>query len=256
MRLADKVAIITGAGSGMGQATALRFAEEGAHLILNDLRQDAAASTEARIGAGHHWVLGDVSLESTAIALASKAEEIHGRVDILVNNAGVLLAQEIGDTGPDQWQHIIDVNLSSMVFCAKHVLPMMVRQGSGAIVNFSSISAFVGQEIDGQSTFAYNITKAGALQLTRSLATRYAPHGIRVNAVCPGAIRTNLMFHMDPAWTAEADDAFWAGEIPLVPLRRVGTPEEVANAVLFLASDESSYVTGHGLVVDGGMMVQ
>ena len=247
---------MTGAGSGMGQAVALRFASEGAHLIINDLDRDSLESTAARIGLQCQVVQGDVSSEATAAALVSTAERVHGRADILVNNAGILRAQELDDTAPEDWKHIIDVNLTSMVFCSKHVMPMMVRQHAGSIVNFSSISAFVGQEIEGRSTFAYNISKAGALQLTRSLATRYASDGIRVNAVCPGAIRTRLLFNMDPNWTAEADDSFWEGEVSLVPLRRVGTPEDVANAVLFLASDESSYITGHGLVVDGGMMVQ
>jgi NAD(P)-dependent dehydrogenase (short-subunit alcohol dehydrogenase family) len=144
----------------------------------------------------------------------------------------------------------MNINLKSMFLCCKHVIPHMLRQKKGAIVNLASISSFVGQEMDGASTFAYNITKAGALQLTKSLATRYAADGIRVNCVCPGGIETHILKRA----TAEEVAEFWRMSAAGHPLGRNGQPEEVAQAILFLASDDASFVTGCPLLVDGGYL--
>jgi NAD(P)-dependent dehydrogenase (short-subunit alcohol dehydrogenase family) len=144
----------------------------------------------------------------------------------------------------------MDINLKSMFLCCKHVIPHMLQLRKGSIVNLASISSFIGQEVEGASTFAYNITKAGALQLTKSLASRYAAEGIRVNCVCPGNVETNILKRD----TAEEAAEFWRQAARLEPMQRNAQPEEIANAILFLASDEASFVTGCPLLVDGGYL--
>ena len=251
MHLQDKVAIITGAGSGMGRATARLFAQEGAQLVLNDVDQESLEKVLAEVGKEkNRRVVGDVAKEETARGLAQEAITGFGHVDILVNNAGIHQAKDITEMTVEEWDHLMDINLKSMFLCCKHVIPHMLRQKKGAIVNLASISSFIGQEMEGASTFAYNITKAGALQLTKSLATRYAAEGIRVNCVCPGAIETNIIKRTKPEEVAE----FWRMAAPSHPMERTGQPEEVAQAILFLASDEASFVTGCPLLVDGGYL--
>ncbi|WP_018130318.1 SDR family NAD(P)-dependent oxidoreductase [Effusibacillus pohliae] len=253
-RLSDKVAIITGAGSGIGRATAERFAREGARLVLNDLDtarlEEFVASTREP---DKHFILGgDISREETADDLARAARERYGRIDILVNNAGIHFLRDITDTTVEDWDHVMDVNLKSMFLCCRAVIPIMLAQKSGSIVNLASISSFIGQEMMGQSTFLYNITKAGALQLTISLATRYAAEGIRVNCVCPGGTRTEQI----KLGSQTELDGFWRAVGEAHPMGRHGRPEEIANAILFLASDEASFVTGCPLIVDGGYLAR
>jgi NAD(P)-dependent dehydrogenase (short-subunit alcohol dehydrogenase family) len=251
MRLQDKVAIITGAASGIGRATARLFAREGARLVLGDLVQSGLSKMLAEVGSEKgRGVVGDVSKEETARRLAQEAMTAFGRIDVLVNNAGIHFLKDITDMTEEEWDRLMDINLKSMFLCCKHVIPHMLRQKKGAIVNLASISSFVGQEMDGASTFAYNITKAGALQLTKSLATRYAADGIRVNCVCPGGIETNILKRTTPEEVAE----FWRMSASGHPMGRNGQPEEVAQAILFLASDEASFVTGCPLLVDGGYL--
>lgn len=243
MRLKDKVAIITGAASGIGRATAHLFAQEGAKLVLNDIDEAKLARLATGLAPAQvAMVAGDIALEETASRLANIAKAEFGRIDILINNAGMHLAQDITDMSSETWDRIMDVNLKSMFHCCKHVIPHMRAQGNGAIVNLGSISAFVGQELAGASTFAYNVSKAGAVQLTRSLATRYAGDGIRINCVCPGRVATEII-----KAPIEADP-------PAEPMARSASPDEIAKAVLFLASDEASFVTGSYLVVDGGFL--
>ncbi|HSI96890.1 MAG TPA: SDR family oxidoreductase, partial [Gaiellaceae bacterium] len=211
MKLEGKVAIITGAGSGIGQATARRFAGDGARLVLNDVSEDYLAELEDALGSDHAYVAGDVSREETAERLAATARERFGRIDVLVNNVGDLYIAEITETSVEDWDRLMATNLRSMFLCCKHVIPSMLEQGGGSIVNLSSISAFIGQEAEegGPSFFAYSVTKAGARQLATNLATRYAKHGIRVNAVAPGATRTRQVRHFMPDLSQEAEDAIW-----------------------------------------------
>ena len=253
MRLQEKVAIVTGAASGIGRAAAILFAGEGARLVLNDLDAPGLDAVALRIGKeGARAVAGSVADEGVARRLAQEAISAFGRIDILVNNAGVHFVKDITEMTVDEWDRLMDINLKSMFLCCKHVIPHMVKQHKGAIVNLASISSFVGQEMEGASTFAYNVTKAGALQLTKSLATRYASDGIRVNCVCPGNVETNILKRATAAEVTE----FWRAAARSEPIGRNAQPEEIASAILFLASDESSFVTGSPLIVDGGYLAR
>lgn len=256
-RLVGKVAIITGAGSGIGKATAKNFAEQGALLVLNDLHGNRLENLleEIRDRENHIIIAGDISKEETVNQLITAAIKQHGKIDILVNNAGIHYIEDIEDVTPDDFDRCVSINLKSMYLCARAVIPHMVKQKKGSIINLGSISSFVGQEMMGKSTFLYNITKAGAVQMAKSLATRYAKEGIRANAVCPGATKTDQITeeHTQGALSLEE---FWAGAANAQPMGRAGDPSEIANAILFLASDESSFVTGASLNVDGGYLAQ
>jgi meso-butanediol dehydrogenase / (S,S)-butanediol dehydrogenase / diacetyl reductase len=259
MRFEGKVAVVTGAGSGIGQATARRFADEGSRLVLNDLDEVYLGEIEAILGPAHVYVAGDVSDEATAQRLATTARDRFGRIDVLVNNVGDLYIGEITETSVEDWDRLMATNLRSMFLCCKHVIPTMLEQGGGSIVNLASISAFIGQEAEegGPSFFAYSVTKAGARQLATNLATRYAKEGIRVNAVAPGATRTRQVRHFMPDLSQEEEDAIWENAGALgTPMGRVARPEEIAAAIAFLASDEASYITGTTLVVDGGYVAR
>jgi NAD(P)-dependent dehydrogenase (short-subunit alcohol dehydrogenase family) len=257
MRLEGKVAIITGAGAGIGEATAQRFAAEGARLVLNDLNEtDLRGTVETLSGGDHEIVVGDISQETTAERLVRVARERLGGTDVLVNNAGVHFIRDIDQTSSEDWDRVIGINLKSMFFCCKHVIPGMLEQGHGSIVNVASTSSFTGQEMEGRSTFLYNVTKAGALQLAVSLATRYARDGIRVNAVCPGPTRTLQIRHEGQDRDEETEEAIWKGAAKATPMRRVARPSEIAAAILFLASDDSSFVTGSPLIADGGFLAR
>lgn len=253
MRLANKVAIVTGAASGIGRATAQLFAKEGARLILNDIDADGLEKLAVQLGTDRaKSVVGDVTREETARRLAQAAISSFDRIDVLVNNAGIHFVKDITEMTVDEWDRLMNINLKSMFLCCKHVIPRMLAQAKGAIVNLASISSFIGQEMDGASTFAYNVTKAGALQLTKSLASRYAAEGIRVNCVCPGNVETNIIQRGSSEEVAE----FWRLAARAEPIGRNAQPEEIANAILFLASDEASFVTGCPLLVDGGYLAR
>ena len=253
MRLQDKVAIVTGAASGIGRSTALLFAHEGARLVLNDIdAQGLEALMRQMASQRARAVAGNVADESTARQLADESISAFGRIDILINNAGVHFVKDITEMTVEEWDRLMDINLKSMFLCCKHVIPHMLKQNKGSIVNLASISSFIGQEMNGASTFAYNVTKAGALQLTKSLATRYAADGIRVNCVCPGNVETNILKRATPDEVA----AFWREASRSEPIGRNAQAAEIANAILFLASDESSFVTGAPLIVDGGYLAR
>jgi NAD(P)-dependent dehydrogenase (short-subunit alcohol dehydrogenase family) len=253
MRLKEKVAIVTGAASGIGRSTALLFAREGARLVLNDIDERALNQIVQTLPKDSvRCAIGSVADEDVARTLAHEAIAAFGGVDVLVNNAGVHFVKDITEMTVAEWDRLMDVNLKSMFLCCKHVIPHMLKRRQGAIVNLASISSFIGQEMNGASTFAYNVTKAGALQLTKSLASRYASDGIRVNCVCPGNVETNIVKRSTPAEIAE----FWRDASRAEPIGRNAQPEEIANAILFLASDESSFVTGTPLIVDGGYLAR
>jgi NAD(P)-dependent dehydrogenase (short-subunit alcohol dehydrogenase family) len=257
-RFLGKVALVTGAGAGIGAATALRLAEEGAHVVGNDVAEERLERTAAALlGNGHVMVPGDVSQEETSVELARVAVERWGRIDVLVNNAAIWHVQEVTETTFEDVARVLGINLYSMIWCCKHVIPTMLKQGSGAIVNVGSISAFVGQEQEGKSTYLYSITKAGAVQLTRSLATRYAADGIRVNAVCPGMVHTDMLGSVYPQWSPQEQwDAMEEGGRDLTPIGRAAQSEELAAAIAFLASDEASIIVGAILMADGGFLVR
>jgi meso-butanediol dehydrogenase/(S,S)-butanediol dehydrogenase/diacetyl reductase len=253
MRMRDKVAIVTGAASGIGRATALLFADEGARLVLNDIDEASLKALAIQLGQeATRAVVGNIALEDTARRVAAEAISAFGRIDVLINNAGIHFVRDITEMSVEEWDRLMDINLKSMFLCCKHAIPQMLKQHRGAIVNLASISSFIGQEMEGASTFAYNITKAGALQLTKSLATRYAADGIRVNCVCPGNVETNIIKRSTPTEVAE----FWRQATAAEPIGRNARPEEIARAILFLASDDASFVTGAPLFVDGGYLAR
>jgi NAD(P)-dependent dehydrogenase (short-subunit alcohol dehydrogenase family) len=257
-RLEGRVAIVTGAASGIGRATAQRFAAEGARLVITDIDQDGLDATLSSLtGLGHLAIQGDIALEATAAALARTAVREHDRIDILINNAGIYHLMDVTAIDEAEFDRVIGINVKSMVWCCKHVLPVMERQRRGSIVNLASVSAFTGQEHDGQSQWLYNLSKAAAYQLSVSLATRYAPVGIRVNCICPGVVQTHLVHVEGPDAGPGADEKMWRDSAAAtVPLGRPQQPEEIASAILFLASDESSVVTGAPLIADGGFLAR
>jgi NAD(P)-dependent dehydrogenase (short-subunit alcohol dehydrogenase family) len=246
-RLAGKSAVVTGAASGIGRATAERFAAEGASLVLND-RDAAALQTlvAALTGAGcaARGIAGDVSQEADVRLVMNTAVQAHGGLDILVANAGVIPEADLASATAELWDRTMATNGRGMFLCCKYAAEIMVARGRGAIVCLSSISAFAGQP--GQAV--YGPSKFVASGLTKHLAIDLAAKGVRVNAVAPGTIATPAVARMDQAAIDEV--------VKLHPLRRMGRPEEVASAILFLASDEASFITGAVLPVDGGYLAQ
>ena len=248
MRLDGKVAIVTGAAHGMGESEALIFAREGATVVVADLDQAAGEQVAAKItgnGGTARFARLDVADEGQWEAVVRDTVAAYGRLDILVNNAGISGSSGSDVTSTPLWDSIMDVNAKGVFLGMKHAVPAMRRSGGGAIVNISSISGFVGQD---RLHMAYNASKGAVRIMTKSAAVQYASAGIRVNSVHPGfmpPMRTSKI-SADPAWRQPFLDA--------VPLRREGRVEEVAHAVLFLASDEASYITGTELVVDGGFL--
>ena len=252
-RLEDRVAIITGGGGAIGQATARRLAGEGAAVVVADLGEDAAeaAASELRAaGARAIAVAVDVTSEAAVGALVERALGAFGRIDVLHNNAGVLLPGSVTEVSVEAWSRTLAVNVTGAFLCSRAVLPTMVAAGRGSIIHTSSVSGFVGEA----GIAAYCASKGALVMLARQMAVDYARQGIRVNALCPGWIDTPFN---DPAIERAGGKEALAPFIDLfVPMGRQGTPDEVADAVAFLASDDSRYMTGAALIVDGGLTAQ
>ena len=256
MRLKNKVALITGAGSGIGKASALLFAHEGARVAAADISLDAAAASVRFIQdfGGHAIALsGDVSDSNDARKMVSSTVDAFGRLDILLNSAGVSArnAMPEGASPEDVWDKVIDVNLKGTYLPSWHAVPEMEKSGGGSIVNLASIMGLVGYPVGlGGGFNPYPPSKGGVVQLTRNLAIDSASKNIRVNCLCPGFIATNL------TRTLREDADMLARLESLHPMGRLGRANEVAKAALYLASDESGFVTGTALAVDGGYTAQ
>lgn len=246
MRLDGKVAIVTGGGSGIGRAIALLYAKHGASVAAADLVPERAAQTAALIttdGGQALAITADVSKADQVNAMAEQAAAAFGTIDILVNNAGLSVGDDILDISEEAWDLNFNVVLKSVYLCSKAVLPGMIERKRGAIVNIASVN---GMFAIGEA--AYSAAKAGMINLTQNMALKYGQYGIRVNVIAPGTIQT-------PIWNErlKKDPNAFAKIAPWYPLGRVGQPDDIANAALFLAADEASWITGVNLPVDGGL---
>jgi meso-butanediol dehydrogenase / (S,S)-butanediol dehydrogenase / diacetyl reductase len=244
-RLAGRGAVVTGVGSGLGREIARVLATEGARVVGCDVDDQAGAETMDGIGFYRH---ADVSRERDVEALVAEALQRFGRLDVMVNNAAIQIEEELAETTEEQLDRILAVNLKGVFFGCKHAVLAMRGSGGGSIVNIASILALVADGI----LAAYCAAKGGVLGITRATAVRYGADGIRCNAVCPGDIDTPLV----AAYFETADDpAALRAEIEReYPLGRIAQPQEIARAVIFLASDDSSFMSGQPLVVDGGLL--
>ena len=249
MRLKDRVAVVTGAAQGIGFACARRFGEEGAKVVIGDISPKGEDSAERLRSDGFKAVFhqGDVGFRDNAEALAGKALEAFGRIDILVNNAGITHGASFLDLGEDDFDRVLRTNLKSAFLCGQAAARRMVEQGQGgAIINMSSVNALLA--IPNQVPYA--ISKGGLAQLTRVMAVGLAPHGIRVNAIGPGTIMTELARN-----AVMQDESARRTILSRTPIGRLGEPEEIAAVAAFLASDESSYIIGQTIYPDGGRLI-
>jgi NAD(P)-dependent dehydrogenase (short-subunit alcohol dehydrogenase family) len=244
-RLDGKVAVITGGCSGIGLATVRRFAEEGAKVVIGDL--DEVNGPRIADEVGGTFVRVDVVSKEDVDALFRTAKETYGSVDIAFNNAGISPPEDdsILDTELDAWRRVQEVNLTSVYLCCKAALPYMLEQGKGSIINTASFVAVMGAAT---SQISYSASKGGVLSMSRELGVQFARQGVRVNALCPGPVNTPLLREL-----FATDEERAARRLVHVPMGRFGEPEEMANAVLFLASDESSFITASTFLVDGGI---
>jgi len=249
--LDGKIALVTGGGSGIGRATALIFAREGAKVVVADIVVDGGEETVKMIkvaGGDALFVKVDVSKAADVEAMVHQTVEMYGRLDCAFNNAGIEGEQApIVENSEENWDRVININLKGVWLCMKYEIPQMLKQGGGAIVNTSSVAGLVGF----QGITPYVASKHGVAGLTKTVALEYATSGIRVNAVCPGVIRTPMIDRFTGG-DAEAEAQFTS----LEPVGRMGTPEEIGEAVVWLCSEAASFVTGHPMVVDGGFFAQ
>jgi meso-butanediol dehydrogenase/(S,S)-butanediol dehydrogenase/diacetyl reductase len=247
MRLEDQVALITGGGSGIGQAIAERFAGEGARVIVADRIVARAEQTATKIEAAGGVaapIFVEVADSAAVAAMSARAIQLFGRVDVLVNNAAIAEGDDILTFDESTWDRNVDIVLKGVFLCSRAIVPGMIAQGRGAIVNIASVNGLTGLGEE-----AYSAAKAGVINLTQNMAIKYGRYGVRANVICPGTIRT-------PIWAPilKKDPAVFEKLARWYPLGRVGAPEDVANAALFLASSEAAWITGAILPVDGGLM--
>ena len=252
MRLADKVCVITGAGSGMGRVAAGLFAAQGARVVVADYNDAAAAETVASVRAAGGQVTAvraDVSKEADAKAMIDHAIATFGRVDVLYNNAGIMPEADhsVIDTDVDTWDQVMAINVRGVFLGCKYAVPQMVTQGSGSVINIASFVALLGCSVPQD---AYTASKGALLALTRSMAVQFGPKGVRTNAICPGPVETPLLLD----WLLK-DEAAKQLRLARNPSGRFGKPEEIVNMAIYLASDESRWTNGASLVVDGGISV-
>jgi NAD(P)-dependent dehydrogenase (short-subunit alcohol dehydrogenase family) len=260
MRLDGKVALITGGGSGIGRASAVLFAREGAKIVVADRDEASASGTVEQIRDSYGEALavsGDVTSNSDAAAMVKAAVDQYGKLDVLVNSAGVSSRNALGGADADAealWDKVVEINLKGTFLVSFHAVPKMKRAGGGSIINLASIIGLVGYPADipgvGGGFNPYAASKGGVVQLTRNLAIDSAKLNIRVNCICPGYTRSNLTRELfsDPEVVSALEER--------TPMGRLGQPEEIAYAALYLASDEASFVTGIPLAVDGGWTAQ
>jgi NAD(P)-dependent dehydrogenase (short-subunit alcohol dehydrogenase family) len=246
-RLDDKVAVITGAGGGMGREAAILFAEEGAKVCVADVNGEAAEETVARCSGEALALAVDVADEKQVVSMYAQTAERFGGIDVLYNNAGISPADDgsVLETSVEAWQRVQDVNTKGVFLCCKHGIPHLLERGGGSVINVASFVALVGAAT---SQISYTASKGAVLSMSKELAVEFARDGVRVNALCPGPVETPLLlsiFGDDPA-ALERRRIHW-------PTGRLARPREIVNAALFLASDESSYVTGATFQVDGGL---
>ncbi len=249
MRLKDKVCVITGAAQGIGEACAMRFAAEGGKVVVSDVQVDKGEAVAAAIrqqGGEAVFVECDVSSKSACDNLIAAAVDAFGSVDVHLSNAAIIAASDFLDITEEDWERTIGINLNGFFYAGQAAARQMVKQGSGAIINMSSINAIVAIP----SVTPYTVCKGGVQQLTKSMALSLAPHGIRVNAVGPGTIATEM------GKTMMADDAARRRVLSRTPMGRPGEPEEIASICVFLATDEAGYVTGETINADGGRLAQ
>jgi NAD(P)-dependent dehydrogenase (short-subunit alcohol dehydrogenase family) len=250
MRLQHKTSIITGGASGIGEATARRFIAEGAKVLIADRNVAAAETLAKELGANAAAIACDVRKEASAMAVAERAMQLWGQIDILVNNAGSELNRPYDQTTSDEWDMVLETDLKGPWMLCKHVVPHMVKRGSGSVINVSSLNGLVGFPLSA----AYGSAKGGLVVFTRDMAIELAKSGVRFNCVCPGVIQTPMM----ERWTKLMPDQQEAQAMlrGVMPIGRMGRAEEVAGAILFFASDDSTLCQGAVLSVDGGFTAQ
>jgi 3-oxoacyl-[acyl-carrier protein] reductase len=248
-RLAGRCALVTGGANGIGRAAVLRLAQDGAAVVIADVRADEAQRLAAEVnaaGGSATWTACDVSDEASVQAAFQTARSDHGRVDVLVGVAGIIDVGATHELALANWERVVRVNLTGMFLACKYALQEFLRAGGGSIVTVASVAATVGR--NGGSAACYGASKAGVLQLTRSIAVNYADDGIRANCVCPGSVDTSLHVHSNPAADG-VNRSKWIN----APIQRRADPSEIAGAISFLASDDASFITGTALMVDGGL---
>ena len=249
MRLENKVALISGGARGMGAAEAKLFASEGAKVVIGDLLEEDGRRTEAEInetGGECLFVRLDVTNESEWQQAVAATVTRFGKLDVLVNNAAIYRTEQVEETSEELWDQVMEVNTKGVFLGTKHAIPQMRRVGGGSIINISSVAGLVGNTMSA----AYTASKGGVRLFTKSTAIQYARDGIRANSVHPGTIETPMTAHL------LAQESYRQNRMERTPLGRLGRPEDVAYGVLYLASDESSFVTGSELVIDGGRTAQ
>jgi len=246
MRLDGKVALITGGGSGMGKVASELFVAEGAKVVLTDVNDEAGGATAAALGDAAFYLHADVSHEADAEAMVAATVERFGRLDVLYNNAGVMLPDDGSVDAMDEriWDITLGVNVKGVAFGCKYGIPAMLATGGGSIINVASFVAWLGAAT---SQTAYTASKGAVLAMTREIAVEYARKGIRCNALCPGPIETPLLLAL------LSDEEKKQRRFVHIPMGRLGQADELAKGALFLASDDSSFMTGASLIIDGGI---